>query len=105
MQHEIARTAAQTKVRRFVLTSIPFVSLRPGAFLDQITQMSADPFEKKRLLSFGSRTAPSTYVLTPDLAALLAAPVDADVGTGERIDIGGLEQSARRRSPTSPRSK
>ena len=111
----LAIAAQRTKVRRFVLTSIltsdqtpevshfwhkklaedalenngvPFVALRPGAFLDQVTQMRGDPFEKKRLISFGTKTVPSTFVLTPDLAALLAAAVDADVKPSERIDIG-----------------
>ncbi|HYO02233.1 MAG TPA: SDR family oxidoreductase [Mycobacterium sp.] len=111
----LAIAAERARVRRFVLTSIltsdqtpqvshfwhkklaedalerndvPFVALRPGAFLDQVTQMSGDPFEKKRLISFGTKTVPQTFVLTPDLAALLAAAVDADVRPGERIDIG-----------------
>ncbi|MHA7221047.1 SDR family oxidoreductase [Arthrobacter sp. RHLT1-20] len=111
----LAIAAKAANVRRFILTSIltsdqtpqvphfwhkklaedaleqhgvPFVALRPGAFLDQISQMSGDPFEKKRLISFGSKTLPVTYVLTADLASLLAASVDADISPGERIDIG-----------------
>ncbi|MEZ2390478.1 SDR family oxidoreductase [bacterium RCC_150] len=67
---------------------VPFVALRPGAFLDQITQMGGDPFEKKRLTWFGTKTVPLTFVLTSDLAGYLAAAVDADVADGERIDIG-----------------
>ena len=82
----LAIAAERAKVRRFVLTSIltsdqtpevshfwhkklaedalekngvPFVALRPGAFLDQVTQMNGDPFEKKRLISFGTKTVPS----------------------------------------------
>lgn len=67
---------------------VPFVALRPGAFLDQITRMSGDPFEKKRLTWFGTKTIPLTFVLTSDLAGYLAAAVDADVANSERIDIG-----------------
>ncbi len=67
---------------------VPFVALRPGAFLDQITRMGGDPFEKKRLTWFGTKTIPLTFVLTSDLAGYLAAAVDADVADGERIDIG-----------------
>jgi uncharacterized protein YbjT (DUF2867 family) len=112
-QANLARAA--TGVRRFVLTSIltsdqtpgvphfwhkklaedkleelgvPFVALRPGAFLDQVTQMSGDPFEKRRLSWFGTKTVPLTFVLTTDLAGYLAAAVDAEVGDAERIDIG-----------------
>ncbi|MBT8160688.1 MULTISPECIES: SDR family oxidoreductase [Arthrobacter] len=111
----LAIAASNAGIRRFVLVSIltsdqtpdvphfwhkkltedklqalrvPFVALRPGAFLDQVTQMSGDPFEKKRLTWFGTKTVPLTFVLTSDLAAYLAAAVDADVADGERIDIG-----------------
>jgi uncharacterized protein YbjT (DUF2867 family) len=114
-QANLARAASGVGVRRFVLTSIltsdqtpnvphfwhkklaedelerlgvPFVALRPGAFLDQVVQISGDPFEKKRFLWFGTKTVPLTYVLTSDLAGYLAAAVDADVRAGERIDIG-----------------
>ena len=78
----LAEAAARAGVRRFVLTSIltsdqtpqvshfwhkklaedalaendvPFVALRPGAFLDQVTSMSGDPFEKRRLVWFGRK--------------------------------------------------
>lgn len=50
--------------------------------------MGGDPFEKKRLTWFGTKTVPLTFVLTSDLAGYLAAAVDADVADGERIDIG-----------------
>lgn len=111
----LAEAAQRAGVRRFVLTSIltsdqtpevshfwhkklaedalesrgvPFVALRPGAFLNQVTSMAGDPFEKKRLMWFGSKTVPLTFVLTTDLAGYLAAAVDAEVNPGERIDIG-----------------
>ena len=72
--HNLAAAASNAGVRRFVLTSIltcdqtphvphfwhkkvaedrleqhgvPFVSLRPGAFLDMITRMGGDPFAKR----------------------------------------------------------
>src|SRR5918997_5423354 len=111
----LAEAAHRAGVRRFVLTSIltcdqtpnvphfwhkkvaedrleqegvPFVALRPGAFLDMITQMGGDPFAKRRLMWFGSPTIPLTYVLTQDLAGYLAAAVDAPGVEGQRIDIG-----------------
>jgi len=110
----LADAASQADVRRFVLTSIltcdqtpqvphfwhkklaedrleelsvPFVSLRPGAFLDQVTRLG-DPFAKRRLFWFGSPTIPLTYVLTSDLAGYLADAVDAPGVDGQRIDIG-----------------
>jgi uncharacterized protein YbjT (DUF2867 family) len=111
----LADAASRSGVRRFVLTSIltcdqtpqvphfwhkklaedrleelgvPFVSLRPGAFLDMIAQMGGDRFAKRRLMWFGSPTVPLTFVLTQDLAGYLADAVDAPGVEGQRIDIG-----------------
>ncbi|MFC4014228.1 NmrA family NAD(P)-binding protein [Nonomuraea purpurea] len=111
----LAEAAARAGVRRFVLTSIltsdqtpgvthfwhkklaedklellgvPFVALRPGAFLDQIATMGGNALDKGRLMWMGKTSVPLTFVLTSDLAAYLAAAVDADVKRGERIDIG-----------------
>jgi uncharacterized protein YbjT (DUF2867 family) len=111
----LAEAASRAGVRRFVLTSIltcdetpqvphfwhkklaedrleelgvPFVSLRPGAFLDMIARMGGDPFAKGRLMWFGSPTIPLTFVLTQDLAGYLADAVDAPGVEGQRIDIG-----------------
>jgi uncharacterized protein YbjT (DUF2867 family) len=111
----LADAASRAGVRRFVLTSIlscdqtpqvphfwhkklaedrlqeldvPFVSLRPGAFLDMIIQMRGDPFAKRRLMWFGSSTVPLSFVLTQDVASYLADAVDAPGVEGQRIDIG-----------------
>jgi uncharacterized protein YbjT (DUF2867 family) len=111
----LAEAAQQTGVRRFVLTSIltsdqtpnvphfwhkkiaedkleqlgvPFVALRPGAFLDQVASMGGNPVEKGRLMWLGKTNVPLTFVHTSDLAAYLAAAVDAEVSDAERIDIG-----------------
>jgi uncharacterized protein YbjT (DUF2867 family) len=111
----LADAASRSGVRRFVFTSIltcdqtpqvphfwhkklaedrleelsvPFVSLRPGAFLDMITRMGGDPFAKRRLMWFGSPTIPLTFVLTEDLAGYLADAVDTPGVDGQRIDIG-----------------
>ncbi len=112
----LADAASQTGVRRFVLTSIltcdqtpkvshfwhkklaedrleergvPFVSLRPGAFLDMITRVGGgDALAKRRLMWFGNPTVPLTFVLTADLARYLADAVDAPGVDGQRLDIG-----------------
>jgi uncharacterized protein YbjT (DUF2867 family) len=111
----LADAAATAGIRRFVLTSIltcdqtpqvphfwhkklaedrleqqgvPFVALRPGAFLDMVTRMGGDPFAKGRLMWFGSPTVPLTFILTQDLAGYLADAVDAPGVDGNRIDIG-----------------
>jgi uncharacterized protein YbjT (DUF2867 family) len=111
----LAEAASRTGIRRFVLTSIltcdqtpyvphfwhkkraedrleelgvPFVALRPGAFLDQITRFGGDPFSKGRLTWLGSSSVPLTFVLTADLAGYLAAATDIAGVDGQRIDIG-----------------
>ncbi|WP_329280332.1 SDR family oxidoreductase [Streptomyces sp. NBC_01451] len=110
----LAEAAHRTGIRRFVLTSIltsdqtpdvphfwhkklaedkleqlgvPFVAPRPGAFLDQVASMAGDPVDKGRMMWIGKATVPLTFVHTSDLAAYLAAAVDAKAEADERIDI------------------
>ena len=107
--------AAEVGVRRFVLTSIltcdqtpdvphfwakkltedalaerggPFVALRPGAFVDDFGMWGGDGFAAGAVTTMGDSTVPLTRVYTPDLADNLAAAIDADISTSERIDIG-----------------
>jgi uncharacterized protein YbjT (DUF2867 family) len=111
----LVEAASRSGIRRFVLTSIltcdqtpqvphfwhkklvedrleklgvPFVALRPGAFLDQITRFGGDPIKKGRFSWFGSPRVPLTFVHTADLAGYLADAVDAQGVEGRRIDIG-----------------
>lgn len=111
----LAEAAHRAGIRRFVFTSIltsdqtpqvphfwhkklaedkleqlgvPFVALRPGAFLDQIATSAGNPTDKGRIIWIGKTTVPLTFVRTSDLAGYLAAAVDADAEDGERIDIG-----------------
>jgi uncharacterized protein YbjT (DUF2867 family) len=111
----LADAASRSGVRRFVLTSIltcdqtpqishfwhkklaedrleelgvPFVSLRPGAFLDMIARMGGNRSGKRRLMWFGSPTIPLSFVLTQDVAGYLVDAVDAPGVDRERIDIG-----------------
>ncbi|MFF7638979.1 hypothetical protein [Streptomyces canus] len=50
--------------------------------------MAGNPIDKGRLMWIGKTTVPLTFVHTSDLAAYLAAAVDAEADHGERIDIG-----------------
>lgn len=112
----LADAAADVGVRRFVLTSIltcdqapevphfwakkvmedrlaergvPFVSLRPGAFLDGLGMWGGgNGWVEGKLTWVGHIDVPLTFVYTADLAGYLAAAVDAKVSVGERIDIG-----------------
>ena len=106
--------ARQTGIKRFVLTSIltadqtpnvphfwdkklaedylqqqgvPFVALRPGAFLDTLL-MGDGPDGTLRLVGLGSEDTPLTFILQSQIGRYLARAVDADVAEGERIDIG-----------------
>src|SRR4051812_41857642 len=114
-QSNLADAAKTAGVRRFVLTSIltsdqtpdvphfwhkklaedrleslgvPFVALRPGAFLDQVARFGGNPLESHSIMWLGDPGIPLTFVLTRDLAGYLATAVDAPVGAAERIDIG-----------------
>jgi uncharacterized protein YbjT (DUF2867 family) len=111
----LAEAAHRTRIRRFVLTSIltsdqtphvphfwhkkvaedkleqlgvPFIALRPGAFIDQVASMGGNPVEKGRMMWPGKTSVPLTFVHTSDLAAYLAVAVDAEAQDAERIDIG-----------------
>ncbi|KRE60515.1 NAD-dependent epimerase [Arthrobacter sp. Soil736] len=110
----LAEAAHRSGIRRFVLTSIltsdqtphvphfwhkkvaedkleqlgvPFIALRPGAFIDQVASMGGNPVEKGRMMWLGKTSVPLTFVHTSDLAAYLAAAVDADADDAERVDI------------------
>jgi uncharacterized protein YbjT (DUF2867 family) len=114
-QGNLAEAAKTAGVRRFVLTSIltsdqtpdvphfwhkklaedrleslgvPFVALRPGAFLDQVTRFGGNPFETHSVMWLGNPDVELSFVLTTDVARYLAAAVDAPVAAAERIDIG-----------------
>ena len=112
----LADAAADAGVRRFVFTSIltcdqaptvphfwakkvmedhlaergvPFVALRPGAFLDQVGVWGGgNGWAEGKLSWVGDLDALLTFVYTADLAKYLVAAIDAPVSDGERIDIG-----------------
>src|SRR3954469_10021921 len=111
----LGEAAHRAGIRRFVLTSIltsdqtpdvphfwhkklaedkleslgvPFVALRPRAFLDQVARFGGNPLESHSIMWLGDPGVELTFVLTTDLARYLAASVDAPVGAAERIDIG-----------------
>lgn len=67
---------------------VPYVSLRPGAFFDQIMGMQPGQGRGGLLLGMWAPGVPITFVLTPDVAKALAEAVDAPVRDGEHIDLG-----------------
>src|SRR5947208_5830170 len=101
----LAEAAHRAGIRRFVLTSIltcdqtpdvphfwhkkvaedkleqlgvPFIALRPGAFIDQVASMGGNPVEKSRMMWLGKTSVPLTFVQNSDLAAYFALAVDPD---------------------------
>jgi len=67
---------------------VPYVSLRPGAFFDQVMDMQPGKGRSGVALSLWSSTVPITYVLSSDVARALAEAVDAPVRIGEHVDLG-----------------
>ena len=67
---------------------IPFVSLRPGAFIDQGQDFTSGGVRKGQLMAYVRPDVRFTHVLTEDLARYLAMAVDAPEAVGKRIDIG-----------------
>jgi len=67
---------------------VPFVSLRPGAFIDQGFAAQADGLRKGRLLVFSRPSVRYTQILTADVARCMAEAVDSAGALGKRIDLG-----------------
>lgn len=67
---------------------VPFVSLRPGAFIDQAQDLWADGLRKGRLMSIGDPSVRWTYLLTEEVARCLVLAVDAPGVEGRTIDLG-----------------
>ncbi|MET8077709.1 hypothetical protein [Streptomyces sp. NPDC005303] len=53
-----------------------------------IATMAGNPLDKGRLIWMAKATVPLTFVHTSELAAYLAAAVDAEADNGKRVDIG-----------------
>ncbi len=112
----LADAAARAGVRRFVLTSIlrcdeardvphfwnkviaeedlatrsvPYVSLRPGAFFDQVMDLLPGGGARGgRVVSMWPADVTQSWVLSPDVAEALVRLVDAPVADGSHIDLG-----------------
>jgi uncharacterized protein YbjT (DUF2867 family) len=70
-------------------SGVPFVSLRPGAFLGGgSARFFFRGLRKGRLMTFGSPTVRWTYIHPDDVARCLALAVDDPRAVGRRIDLG-----------------
>jgi uncharacterized protein YbjT (DUF2867 family) len=68
-------------------SDLPFVSLRPGAFIGG-QDFWSKTLRKGRLTVLGSSSVPWSYVHIDDVARHLAEAVDGAEAVGRRIDIG-----------------
>jgi uncharacterized protein YbjT (DUF2867 family) len=80
--------ASRLETRGVEIARGDMLDLDSLAFLDQIATMAGNPIDKGGLAWIGKTTVPLTFVHTSDLAAYLAAAVDAEADNGERIDTG-----------------
>lgn len=84
--HFLDKTRAENYLAEL---GVPHISVRPGAYLDQVMAMTPGHGPASgRIYSFGSPDVPMTWVLSVDVAAALAAAVDADADNAEHIDLG-----------------
>jgi uncharacterized protein YbjT (DUF2867 family) len=67
---------------------LPFVSLRPGAFLDQELERNKKGFSKGIMGTVVAPEVPLTYILADDVARCAALALTSVGIEGERIDLG-----------------
>jgi len=67
---------------------LPFISLRPGIFIDQAQDNWARGIQRGTLQAFGDPNVRYTLVLAEDVARYVAEAVDLPNAIGSRIDIG-----------------
>jgi uncharacterized protein YbjT (DUF2867 family) len=70
-------------------SGVPFVSIRPGAFLGgNGSRFFAKGLARGKLMTFGSATARWSWAHPDDVARALALAVDDPRAVGRRIDVG-----------------
>jgi len=70
-------------------SGVPFVALRPGAFLGGgSARFFLRGLQKGRMMTFGSPTVRWTYIHPDDVARYLAMAIDDTRAVGRRIDLG-----------------
>jgi uncharacterized protein YbjT (DUF2867 family) len=69
-------------------SGVPFVSVRPGAFIDQGRDYLLEGVRKGRVLAIGDPDLRYTQVLTEDVARYLVLALDVPAAVGQRINIG-----------------
>lgn len=67
---------------------LPFVSIRPGSFLDQSRDFLSESIAKGKFVWLGSSEVPMSWITTEYVALLLAKAVDVPGIEGQRIEVG-----------------
>jgi uncharacterized protein YbjT (DUF2867 family) len=93
LQSDLARDVPhfwhKTEAEKYLADlGVPYVSLRPGAFFDQIMDLQPGGPRRGLLVSLWPPQVRQTFVLSRDVAEALAAAVDAPVSDGEHVDLG-----------------
>jgi uncharacterized protein YbjT (DUF2867 family) len=82
--HFFQKARTETELER---STLDWVALRPGGFLDTLLGFNAASILKGKLIVPTDLAAPASTILSDDLARYLAEAVRAKGTTGERIDI------------------
>lgn len=87
VSHFADKAVAEAELRAL---GVPFVALRPGAFLDQADDFAATNAQKNAFMGIGDRDETRwTWVYTQDLAESLVQAVFADDRiVGKSVDVG-----------------
>jgi uncharacterized protein YbjT (DUF2867 family) len=87
VSHFEDKAVAEAELRKL---GVPFIAIRPGAFLDQADDFNAASVLKNAFMGIGDRdTTRWSYVYTQDLAESLVHAVFADARiVGQTIDVG-----------------
>lgn len=72
----------------FEQIGLPFVALRPGAFLDQELERQKAGFAQNRMGTVVAPEVPLTYILSDDVARCAVGAITAAGVENERIDLG-----------------
>lgn len=87
VSHFVDKAQTEAELRKL---AVPFVAIRPGAFLDQAEDFVADNVLKNKFMGIGDSEATRlTYTYTQDLAEALVKAVFADPKiVGQTVDVG-----------------
>lgn len=69
-------------------SGVPFVSLRPGGFIDTLLGFSVKDVRAGRLRAMADPDAPASTIHSDDVARFLVRSLDLPAAVGRRIDLG-----------------